>query len=193
MTARLGRIAMYAAGVAPLLALYAGYNWLRWHTLRDIGYLEFYHQDTNVGSPTGSPFALSHVPFNLYSWFMLAPDFAREFPWIKPTSFGVSLTLTSPALLLALAAPVRNREAVALWSTIALVSIPSLLYFVNGFEQFGMRYTLDFTPFAIVLVARAFTRVPSSLAIGLIVYSILANAYGIWYSWAYHAYAVVPR
>ncbi len=124
---------------------------------------------------------------------MLAPEFAVRFPWFRPTSFGVSLTLTSPALALALAAPWRQRESLILWTAAVLVASPSLLYYVNGFEQFGMRHSLDFLPFLIVLVARGIERIPRGLALPLVLYSTVANAYGLWYSWAFHSYTVVPR
>lgn len=188
---RVRALASLAAGMAPLFALQLAYNWVRWHTLADIGYITWYHQD-QIGEPTGSPFRLQYLPFNLFSFFLLGPDYVKEFPWIKPTGFGISLTLTSPALALAFLAPLRNRETIILWSAALLAAIPSLLYYVNGYEQFGMRHSLDFTPFLVPLVARGLTRRPEYLCFGLIVYSVLANAYGLWYSWAYHAYSVVP-
>jgi hypothetical protein len=180
-----------ALGVAPLFLLYAWYNFARWGTLNDIGYTVWYHQDS-VGSPTGSPFQLQYLPFNLYSFFMLAPDFTDYFPWLKPGELGVSLTLTSPALLLAFAT-LRGRESYALWSAVILTAIPSLLYYVNGFEQFGMRHSLDFTPFLVPLVARGFERTPRLLGGALVAFSIAANFFGVWYSWVYHAYHVVPQ
>lgn len=178
-------------GAAPFFLMYAWYNEVRWGTLQDIGYTVWYHQDS-VGSPTGSPFQLQYLPFNLYSFFMLAPDFTGTFPFIKPGPLGVSLTLTSPALVLALAAG-RSRESLALWSAAVLTAIPSLLYYVNGFEQFGMRHSLDFTPFLVPLVARGIERTPRLLGGALVVFSVAANFFGEWYSWAYHAYHVVPR
>ncbi|MBC5825661.1 MAG: hypothetical protein GIW99_04275 [Candidatus Eremiobacteraeota bacterium] len=189
---RARRFASLCAGVAPLLLLYVAYNVARWGVPSDIGYTVWYHQD-QVGQPTGSPFRLEYLPFNLYSLVMLAPEFSRAFPWFRPTSFGVSLTLTSPALAIALAGLRRNRESVALGTAAVLVALPSLFYYVNGFEQFGMRHSLDFLPFLIPLVGRGLERVPRIFAASSIGYSVAANAYGMWYSWAYHAYTVVPR
>ena len=146
-----------------------------------------------MGEPTGSPFRLRYLPFNLYSFFFLPPEWMAHFPWLKPTSFGVALTFTSPALLLAFLAPLRSRETLIWWSATLLTAIPSLLYYVNGFEQFGMRHSLDFTAFVLPLMARGFQRAHGSLWYGLIILSIAANAYGTWYSWAYHGFSVVPR
>jgi preprotein translocase subunit SecY len=56
-----------------------------------------------------------------------------------------------------------------------------------------MRHSLDFTPFMMPLIARALQRYQTALSFGLIAYSIAANAYGVWFSWVYHAFTVVPR
>jgi hypothetical protein len=182
----------FVLGLAPWMLAYAAYNYVRWHTFADIGYTVWYHQD-QVGEATGPPFKLHYLPFNLYSFFMMPPAFMEVFPWLKPTSFGVALTFTSPALVLALLASPRTREGLVFWSAAILTALPSLFYYVNGFEQFGMRHSLDFTAFLLPLVARGLQRCPSTLSFGLIAYSIAANAYGVWYSWAFHGYTVVPR
>jgi hypothetical protein len=180
------------AGAAPLFILYAIYNYARWHTFSDIGYTLWYHQD-QVGEPTGSPFRLQYLPFNLYSFLLLAPGYVQTFPWVQPTGAGVALTLTSPALILSFAAPARSRETVALGVAALLVAVPSLLYYVNGSEQFGMRHAMDFLPPLLLLCARGFDRCPRGMSIALIVYSLIANAFGEYYSWAFHGFTVVPR
>jgi len=182
----------FVLGFAPLFVLYVGYNILRWHTPFDIGYTLWYHSD-QVGEPTGPPFKLHYLPFNLYSFFFYPPAFSMDFPWLRPTSFGVALTFTSPALVLAFLTSPRTREGLVWWSATVLTALPSLFYYVNGFEQFGMRHSLDFTPFLLPLVARGLQRCPSALSFGLIIFSIAANAYGVLYSWIYHGFTVVPR
>ena len=189
---RMRNIANLILGALPLLVLYTLYNEARWGTLADVGYTLWYHQD-QVGQPTGSPFRLAYLPFNAYSFFVLAPDYQPTFPWIHPTGLGVSLTLTTPALLLAFGAPARERETIGLWTAAVLIAIPSLLYYVNGFEQFGMRHAMDFLAPVLVLCARGVDRFPRGAALGLVGFSILSNAYGEWYSWAYHGFTVVPR
>lgn len=182
----------FVFGLAPLFVPYALYNYARWHTPFDIGYTIWYHQD-QVGEPTGPPFKLEYLPFNLYSFFLLPPEYISDLPWLKPTSLGVALTFTSPALALAFLASAKQRETLVWWGALILTAIPSLLYYVNGFEQFGMRHSLDFTAFAMPLVARGLQRFPVAFAYALMAFSIAANAYGVWYSWAYHAFTVVPR
>lgn len=180
------------AGFAPAAIFEILYNYARWHVPTDLGFMIFYHEDQNMGSPVGTPFSLDHVPFNLYSWLFLAPQFYVQTPWIRPTGFGVALTFTSPELAIAFSAKL-DRETVLLWIATIVVAIPALLYFTNGFEQFGMRHTLDFTPFLFCLIARGIAQRPSGTSFVLIVAACLANAYGVWYSWTYHAFSVVPR
>ncbi len=182
----------FLLGLLPLFVLYAGYNYMRWGTPGDIGYTIWYHQD-QVGEPTGPPFKLEYLPFNLYSFFLMPFQFETGFPWLKPTSMGVALTFTSPALALAFLASAKAKESIVWWAATILTALPSLLYYVNGFEQFGMRHSLDFMPFALPLVARGLQRYPTTFSFALIAISIAVNAYGVWYSWALHGFTVVPR
>jgi len=182
----------FVLALVPLFVLYVAYNYARWHTFSDIGYTLWYHTD-QVGEPSGLPFKLHYLPFNLYSFVFYPPAFMDDFPWLKPTSFGVALTFTSPALAIAFLTSPRTREGLVFWSATVLTALPSLFYYVNGFEQFGMRHSLDFTPFLMPLVARGLQRYPTALSFGLIVFSIMANTYGVWYSWAFHGFTVVPR
>jgi len=167
----------FVLGFAPLIVLDVAYNLARWHVPYDIGYTLWYHQDT-AGSHTGYPLGLQYAAYNLYSFFILAPAFSNYPPWISLTDQGVALTFTSPALILALAAP-RSRESLTLWASALLVAIPNVLYYVNGYAQFGMRHSLDFTPFLACLVARGLDRRPDLASYALIGFSVIANAFGV--------------
>lgn len=167
----------FVFGFAPLLVLDVAYNLVRWHVPFDIGYTLWYHQD-DAGSPTGYPLALKYAAYNLYSFFFMAPGFSSVAPWIQLNYQGVALTFTSPALILALAAP-RSRESAVLWASAIAVAVPDVLYYVNGYAQFGMRHSLDFTPFLACLVARGLDRRPDAASYVLIAFSVVANAFGV--------------
>jgi hypothetical protein len=161
-------------------ALYVAYNFARWGTVADIGYTTWYHQDS-AGSPTGSPFRLQYLGYQLWSFFVQRPDFSAAFPWIRPSYSGIALTWTSPALIFALSARKPRAFALAMWAAAILVAVPSFLYYVNGFAQYGMRHALDFIPFLYVLmVLGARVRLPLWVK-ALIVYSCIASSYGVWY------------
>ncbi len=170
-------LAYAVAGALPFVLLYAIYNYVRWGTINDIGYLLFYHTD-KMGSPTGSPFAIRHIMPNLHTFFVTAPKLQSSFPFLKFDTFGTALTFTSPALLLALKAP-RTAETAYLAAATLLVAVPSLLYYNNGGMQFGPRYSLDFVPFMLPLMARGLVAVSQLLSRALIAYSIAVNALGV--------------
>ncbi len=161
-------------------ALYVAYNFARWGTAADIGYTSWYHQDP-AGSPTGSPFRLQYAGYELWSFFVQRPDFSAAFPWIRPSYSGIALTWTSPALIYALWSRKPRAFVIAMWAATVLVALPSFLYYVNGFAQYGMRHALDFIPFLYVLmVLGARERLPVWVKV-LIAYSFVASLYGVWY------------
>jgi hypothetical protein len=174
--AALGFGAVIAAGTGAWVA----YNLARWGVWYDIGYTEWFHQDT-AGSPYGSPFQLGYLPYQLWSFFVQGPNFQAGWPYIVPTASGVALTWTSPAFVLALFARRPRGLVLGCWAAAALVAGPSFIYYVNGYAQFGMRHTLDFAPFLIVLMAIALRdRIPIAAAV-LIAWSCAVGAWGVWF------------
>ncbi len=174
----------FVLALLPFFVLWIGYNEARWHVPWDAGHTVFYHQDPYMGAPDGSPFGLVNVPVELYSFFVLAPEWLGGFPYLKPLEAGTALWFTSPALLFALLAREPRRLVVSLWIATLLVAGPSLLYYANGGSQFGMRHALDFEPFVLVLMGLAARQGRTRLwrvAQALIVWSVLAGVWGCWY------------
>lgn len=70
-------------------------------------------------------------------------------PW------GTGIWAVSPALFAALRPPARRDVAVflAAWLGAGAVAIPDLLYYNTGWYQYGYRFSLDFTPLLLVLMA----------------------------------------
>jgi hypothetical protein len=177
-------LAGFAGVIVAAAGLWVWYNLARWGTLADIGYTTWYHQD-QAGSPTGSPFRLQYLRYELWSFFVQYPDFSNAFPWLRPSFSGVALTWTSPALIGAFLARNPLRDVIALWVLAILTAIPNFVYYVNGFAQYGMRHALDFIPFlyALMLLGTR-VRIPVWLK-ALMVYSCIASLYGVWYWNAY--------
>jgi len=177
-----GRKAIEAfAGVLIIVAtLWVLYNRARWGTWTDIGYTTWYHQD-QVGMPTGSPFRLSYLPYQLGSFFVQMPTALPFYPWLRPEFSGVALTWTSPALILASFARKPAIWVVSLWVAALLTAAPNFLYYVNGFAQFGMRHALDFEPFVVALMMLAVRERLARWGQALIAYSVVAGLWGCWY------------
>ncbi len=180
-----GRIALYQslAVLVPVAVLWVLYNEARWGTWNDIGYVTWYHQDP-AGSPIGSPFQLRYLGYELRSFFLELPVWGGQPPWLFPSPDGTALTWTSPALVLAFFARRPSRLVEMLWIATVVVAIPNLLYYVNGFDQFGMRHALDFEPFLLALMMLAVREKLTRWGIALIAYSMLAGLWGCWF-WSF--------
>jgi hypothetical protein len=166
-------------------ALWVGYNEAMWGTWNDIGHTLYYHQDS-WGNPDGSPFGLRYFPYQFYSFFLQAPVLVEwlqqaQPPYFKVDPHGIALTFTSPALVLAFLAKGPRRLIASLWITAVLVAIPSFLYYLNGWYQFGMRHALDFEPFLLVLMALAVQKGMPRWGAALCAYSALVGIWGVWY------------
>ncbi|MBV8148853.1 MAG: hypothetical protein JO092_07160 [Candidatus Eremiobacteraeota bacterium] len=173
-------LASFIFVLVPVVALWLLYNHARWGTWSDIGYTTWYHQD-QAGMPTGSPFRLSYLPYELWSFFVQGPTQLAQFPGLRPEYSGVALTWTSPALILAFWARRPQRWVIALWALAILTAAPNLLYYVNGFAQFGMRHALDFEPFLVALMMLAVRDRFPGWGYVLIAYSGLVGLWGCWY------------
>jgi hypothetical protein len=112
--------------------------------------------------------------------------FDRDCPIALPRDTGMSLLLTSPAYLLALPAVRRLRRSRLIAGAslaVLIVAFVNLMHFSQGWVQFGYRFSLDFVPWALLLVAIGMERVRTStgiaIAVGLVVVSIAVNWWGV--------------
>ena len=116
------------------------------------------------------------------------PNAARELfsvscPLIAPRDVGMGLFLTSPAWLLGfLSLRWWGIDRLVTGSAIAVVviAVVNLMHFSQGWVQFGYRFSNDFAPFALLLVALAL-QASRRRAIGyaLIGVSIVVNLWGV--------------
>ncbi|MGD0409032.1 MAG: hypothetical protein ABSB34_08590 [Candidatus Limnocylindrales bacterium] len=169
------------------IAFYGWYNWVRFGSPLETGYAISYLTDPSLEARRQlGVFSLSQVPENLRLALLALPEGLGHFPYLTVDRFGLSMLLVSPALLTSLWAGFRDRAAQLLWIAAALVAVPVFLYYGGGADQYGFRYSLDFTPFLVALVALGSSRWkgwPERLLIGI---SVASVAYGVlWHSFAY--------
>jgi len=106
-------------------------------------------------------------------------------PLVMPNAVGTSILLSSPAYLLGILAwrpvlGVKIDRATA-GATIAVVAIAfvNLMHFSQGWVQFGYRFSNDFAPFALILVALGASRLGRLWPVVLLVAaSIVVNFWG---------------
>jgi hypothetical protein len=166
------------------VATYGWFNWVRFGSVLESGYsISILVQETLEGRRALGLFSIAHVPENvrlaLFSW----PHLTRRFPFVIPDPEGMSMVLVSPALITAARAGWRNREAGVLWLAAVLVAVPVFLFYGGGADQYGFRYSLDFTPFLVALMALGSQRWTGRIEKALIVVSIGSVVFGTLY-WA---------
>src|SRR5205814_9661244 len=92
---------------------------------------------------------------------------------------GLSLLLTLPLIVFLFiprsrAKPGPRRLSWPLWITVAATALPGLCYQNNGYMQFGYRFSLDYTPYLLLVFALSAwslkTRwVQAAIGVGLLV------------------------
>jgi hypothetical protein len=109
-------------------------------------------------------------------------------PLAVPVDIGTSLVLSAPGLLLALLAFRRPRLArvkVAAAAAVLLIALFNLAHFSQGWVQWGYRFSLDFMPFLLPLVAIGAAKAdgrPRTLTAVLLVAGAAVNVWGV--AWA---------
>jgi hypothetical protein len=98
-------------------------------------------------------FSPRYLGRNLAVAFTLLPDLSGDPPYVSISGHGLALWFTTPVLLLVLWPRERSAFHRALWVTVGAVAIPSLLYQNSGWVQFGYRFSLDYMPFLLLLLA----------------------------------------
>jgi hypothetical protein len=79
-------------------------------------------------------------------------------PLAMPIDIGTSILLSAPGLLLALFAVARHplaRLTLGTGATVLIIALFNLAHFSQGWVQWGYRFSLDFIPFLLPLVALA--------------------------------------
>lgn len=127
-------------------------------------------------------FSIVHLPTNLALFIGGGFSVRDAFPWLVPSVDGQSILLTTPALLIAVGASIRDRQNLVLWSAAILAAIPVFLYYGGGgAATYGFRYAMDFVPFLVALVAIAMRERFGNLERALIALSVAFVCYG--YVW----------
>jgi hypothetical protein len=169
--------------LAAAVAVAGGFDYVRFGSPLETGYtLSWITPQLEVLRAKGL-FSVAHLPANLNLFLFGGIDHVRgAFPWLVPSTEGHSIFLTTPAVLIALNAGLRDRSNAVLWSSAILTAIPVFLYYGGGGgTTYGFRYEMDFMPFLVALVAIAATRHFGRVEKALIAASVVFVCYGfVW-------------
>lgn len=159
--------------------LYMLYNYVRFGTIMDQGYSLTYLKDKHrdiydqlqaapiseqkelfekYKATYGGPLQFKYILYNLYSILFMAPSWKEELPYLVPEVTGVAITFTSPLLYWSVCADWKKKMTWVLWLAVLLTAMPFLMNYGNGMAQFGMRYSMDFTPYLWLLMCYGLTK-----------------------------------
>ncbi len=180
------RYAALLGGLTVPLLLVLGYNYGRFGSPFENGYgLAAVTSPMLAAAYEGGFFSLAHLPKNLFALLLQGPlpypaeDAATlQFPYMQPSPWGMSILLTSPAILYAFRAKWKEPLVRACWVTTIAIGATLLPYYWTGFVQFGYRYALDFIPFLLLLVALGLPKPLTAWSRVLILISVAVNIWG---------------
>ena len=171
----------FAVGLAIPVGLYALYNIARWGTPVDLGYVKIPGVLQDPIYADHGILSIFYIPRHLYAIFLRSFDFQEQFPWFRPSWWGLSLFLTTPLYLWLARAPWRDPRVRWACVGIGLALIPIVTHGNVGITQWGYRFSLDVQVPLFALLALAFAgrtqRDWRPIAAG--VAALLVNLYGL--------------
>ncbi|MBX2966269.1 MAG: glycosyltransferase family 39 protein [Cyclobacteriaceae bacterium] len=157
------------------------FNYLRFHHFLDTGYQYLiYSAPIQERINQYGLFSTKYFLFNFYHLVLKGHNIiisgVMNLQAIGMDQYGTSILAASPYVIFSYKAQEDLRFKIALWSTILLIVLSILLYHNNGWMQVNtQRFSLDFFPALIILIARSYTVIPKWLFHSFIAYSIALN------------------
>jgi hypothetical protein len=149
----LRKLALFCLGAAPLGIAAAINNFLRFGSFAEFGHSFLYNNRVNADIDRFGLFSINYLARNLKAAFLIFPEISLHPLGVHYDPNGMSLLLTFP-LLVFLVIPKRiPRLHWPLWWTVAACALPGLFYQNTGYIQFGFRFSLDYTPYLLLLFA----------------------------------------
>jgi hypothetical protein len=173
---------LVAVPVVVAVVVYCVYNDARFSGPFDTGYDYIRESDLFLSRRVDRHglFSLAYVPFNFT--YLFVQGFHVQYEGIEHLKtvgsdpFGTSLTFASPFLFYAVLARPRR---IVLWVAaggLAVCIAAQLTYYNNGWYQINaQRFSLDFIPVVVLLLAYAIQRTRSKLWIAAIGYAVALN------------------
>lgn len=170
------------AGLAVPAALFAAYNLARFGSPFDTGYAHIPSGESGL-LVTDEPWfrhgliSPLYIPRHLYAIFIQGPALVPDFPYLRPSLTGLSLTLSAPFLFWAVRA--RGPLVAVTWLSVGLVLLPDLMHGSWGFAQFGYRFILDAVPLLLLLLGWAYRERASWSLVAAVGFGVAVHAWGI--------------
>lgn len=151
------------------------YNFVRFGDYFNSGYADNILSGQLLKARHYGIFNLIHIPGNLYYAFLAAPlpvqrdeiSMVLKFPYLRPSSWGMSIFITSPYLIYLIYLKYKDKLSKALIASVLLTLVLIFAYFSIGFRQFGYRYFFDIAPFVFLLLMKNYKDKNAQMSLGL--------------------------
>jgi hypothetical protein len=162
---------------AILALLTAVYNFARFHSIFDFGYLHIPEVAQEPWYEHGL-FSIQAIPWNIYTMLFQGFESISYFPYILPNGFGCSILLASPFLCLLFRQG--GRYTAASWIAIALLTLVLWCHGNPGSWQFSYRYAMILLPWMFLLLTGNGPAKTTVSEASLFVVSVTINALATW-------------
>lgn len=160
-----------------LALLTAAYNFARFHSIFDFGYMHIPEVRDEPWYKHGL-FSIQAIPWNIYTMLFQGFESIDYFPYIQPNGFGCSIFLASPFLCL-LFRP-SGRDTVVAWVAIGVLTLVIWLHGNPGSWQFSYRYAMILLPWMFILLTGNGPANISLAETSLFAVSVAINAMATW-------------
>ena len=186
------KLGLFAAGAAPLAVLAAAYNLYRFGSLGEFGHAFLYNNRVNADIDRYGLFSFVHfvhptrnfevifpyLPRNFEAAFLKLPKVSFDPLQLEYDPHGLSLLLTLPLLVFLCIPKKTPRLHLPLWLTVAVCALPGLFYQHTGYMQFGFRFSLDYTPYLLLLFAIGGWPLRHRAVMAAVALGVLVNFWG---------------
>ncbi|MCY1031074.1 hypothetical protein OV207_06370 [Corallococcus sp. BB11-1] len=174
----LRKLVFFGLGAAPLALLAAAYNVYRFGKPGEFGHSYLFNNRVNVDIDRFGLFNLEYLSRNLQAAFLKLPQVSLSPPRLSYDPHGLTLLLTLPLLVFLLVPRTRPRLHWPLWLTVAVCALPGLFYQNTGYMQFGFRFSLDYTPYLLLLFAVGGWSLRNRAVVAALALGVLVNFWG---------------
>jgi hypothetical protein len=162
---------------AILALLTAAYNFARFHSIFDFGYIHIPEVAEEPWYQHGL-FSIHAIPWNIYTMLLQGYESLAYFPYIRPNGFGCSIFLASPFLCLLFRQGGRYR--IVGWLAISILTLVLWLHGNPGSWQFSYRYAMILLPWMFLLLTGNGPPNISVPEVSLFAISVAINAIATW-------------
>ena len=157
--------------------LTAAYNFARFHSIFDFGYLHIPEVAQEPWYKHGL-FSINAIPWNIYTMLFQGFESIAYFPYIIPNGFGCSILLASPFLCFLFRQG--GRYKMVAWVAISVLTVVLWLHGNPGSWQFSYRYAMILLPWMFLLLTGNGPAKISVPEISLFAVSVAINAIATW-------------